>query len=239
MMDRVRQALEALIDEYDKTLKVMDLRAEKSFSDGQRAYGGFVRAAKGQIQEYLTKRLVEIAWVDNLGEDPERLEINSAKIPIPLKAEYLERVEDEQVREHIRARLHEYNYRLSVDRHVIIDGELVAGIECKAYTENAMLKRILVDFMLLKTVHPEMRCLLFQLESQLGGDYSALRTPTYGSTSTHTLCSYFPTVELEIITLLNGERKVDRPINKPAYFKPLEIRVLAGVVDLLSERLVP
>ncbi len=73
---------------------------------------------------------------------------------------------------------------------------------------------------------------LFQLESQLGGDYSALEKPVYGSHSTHTLQSYF-SCDLNIITLLAGERKVDKPIHK--HFKPLEISVLQDAVDILAE----
>jgi len=49
---------------------------------------------------------------------------------------------------------------------------MIMGIECKAYTENAMLKRILVDFTLLKSIVPKANCVLLQLESQLTGDYS-------------------------------------------------------------------
>ena len=50
---------------------------------------------------------------------------------------------------------------------------------------------------------------LVQLESQLGGDYSELNDITYGSPATHALLSHVD-VELKIITLLKGERKVDK-----------------------------
>lgn len=36
-----------------------------------------------------------------------------------------------------------------------------------------MLKRILVDFTLFKQVHPNLKCVLIQVESQLCGDYSS------------------------------------------------------------------
>jgi len=50
-----------------------------------------------------------------------------------------------------------------------------------------------------------------QLESQLGGDYSTDKDIIFGSRSTHTLLSHFD-IDLNIITLLEGERKVKRPI---------------------------
>ena len=113
-----------------------------------------------------------------------------------------------------------------------IDKKFVIGIECKAYTENAMLKRILVDFHLLKTKYPNLSCYLFQLESQLGGDYSELNRKTFGSHPTHTLMSYFDDVELKIITFLKGERKINRPIHK--FFKPLEKKQIVYAIKLLA-----
>ncbi len=96
------------------------------------------------------------------------------------------------------------------------------GIECKTYTENAMLKRIMVDFTLLKNVLPNLKCVLLQLESQLAGDYSQVNKKIiYGSHSTHTIMSYFD-VDLYILTLLEGERKVDEPIHQHTYYKELK-----------------
>lgn len=93
-----------------------------------------------------------------------------------------------------------------------------------------MIKRILVDFSLMKKFWPNLNCFVLQLESQLGGDYSALNKVTYGSKPTHTLLSYFD-VNLEIITLLKGERKINKPIHKPEYFKPLERRNLTIAIE--------
>ncbi|MGC8651584.1 MAG: restriction endonuclease, partial [Minisyncoccia bacterium] len=98
------------------------------------------------------------------------------------------------------------------DVHVHVDGKFKIAMECKAYTK-CILKRILVDFTLFKQVCPGLVFVLFQLESQLGGDYSTANHVKYGSPSTHTLLSYFD-IDLNIITLLEGERKVYKPINK-------------------------
>jgi hypothetical protein len=106
------------------------------------------------------------------------------------------------------------------------------AMECKAYTENAMLKRVLVDFTLLKSLYPTIKFILLQLESQLGGDYSLLNDITYGSPSTHTLLSFFD-IDLHIITLLKGERKVDRPIHKPEFFKPLTRKSLEKAIKVI------
>ncbi|MBR1375224.1 MAG: hypothetical protein IJ566_03980 [Cardiobacteriaceae bacterium] len=96
-----------------------------------------------------------------------------------------------------------------------------------------MLKRILVDFMLLKTQCPQLHCFLFQLESMLGGDYSAINQISFGSTATHSIMSYFENVDLNIFTFIKGERNVERPINKPEYFKPLEKSSLESAIFAL------
>ena len=118
--------------------------------------------------------------------------------------------------------------------HVSLDGDLKVGIECKAYTENAMLKRILVDFALFRTICPNLKCVLIQLESQLGGDYGdPSKETTYGSHSTHTLLSHFE-VDLNILTLVEGERRVDRPIHAKEHYKPLRLAHLRKAVGVLK-----
>lgn len=149
--------------------------------------------------------------------------------------DYVHSIKDKDIKDYILANIKKYYYGLSVDKHIFIDNKFLIGIECKAYTENAMIKRILVDFYLLKTQVPNLLCYLFQLESQLGGDYSQLTDSPKGSRPTHTLMSFFKNLELNIITLLPGDRKVDKPINKPQFFKPLTIKPLEQAVNYLSE----
>jgi len=201
--------------------------------DEDRAYGGVVRSVKGKLQEHITEEIIKIAW-QSIGGKNSRITINSGKQRIPIQKEYVGQIEDDEVKKYILSNISDYYYALSVDKQVIIDGKFAIGIECKAYTENAMIKRILVDFSLLKTVFPDIICYLFQLESQLGGDYCDLNEVTFGSKSTHTLMSYFPEVKLKIFTFLEGERKVDKPIHKQEYFKPLEKMQVEKAISLLA-----
>ena len=105
-------------------------------------------------------------------------EINSQKIPIPIKHEYLDKIKELQVQKHIRDNIVDYVYQLSVDKHIFIDGKFVIGIECKAYAENAMIKRILIDFELLRTQYPDLSCYLFQLEASLAGIIIRSKNPS-------------------------------------------------------------
>ena len=212
---------------------------EEALDDDDRAYGGVIRAAKGKLVEGMVPHIIRLAWSD-CGGEPGRLSFGDVKrYQVPVQRNYVDRLPDE-IRDYINARLNQHFYRAQVDQHVFVDGKFAIGVECKSYTENAMLKRILVDFRLLKSLHPDLVCCLLQLESQLGGGYSdPLADPQVGSPSTHTLMSYFPEVGLNIITLLEGERKIDRPIHRTEYFKELSPEILEHAISRFSELLEP
>lgn len=222
------QSIDDIIKDYDSVVKIIDKDAS---NQDNRAYGGVIRAVKGRLQEHITEEIVKIAW-NNVGGTEKRLKINSNKIKIPIKESYIQNLKNEKVKDYILKHKALYHYGLSVDKHIFIDDKFIMGIECKAYTENAMIKRILIDFYLLKTIFPNISCYLFQLESQLGGDYSSLNDITYGSKPTHSIMSYFENVDLKIITLLKGERDINKPIHKN--FKPLQKEVLNKVVQLIE-----
>ena len=223
--------LQEIIDTYNVLVKGISQKAIDN-QEG-RAYGGIVRAGKGNMLENIAKTLVILAWKD-LGKDEKRLKIIGTRIKIPIKKEYIDGLEDKEVKEHILKNIKNYVYPYKSDVLVSIDNKPVFEIECKAYTENAMMKRILVDCTLLKRIYPKMKFALLQLESQLGGDYSELKDKPLGSSSTHTLLSMFD-IDLKIITLIKGERLVDKPIHKKEYFKPLTKDSLIKAIDDFKE----
>lgn len=90
--------------------------------------GGTLRSLKGTLVEMMAEEMVLLAW-KNIGGKPSRITISKTKYPIS----------DE------RGNV----YKLSQDKQVYIDDEFVLSIECKAYAEIAMYKRILVDAFLL------------------------------------------------------------------------------------------
>jgi len=232
MGKQVNKQLLSIVKAYEALIKGIDTKAQNS---EDRAYGGIVRAGKGKLVENIGKELIKIAWLD-LGKDESRLSFINETIKIPLKKDYINRINDLEVKEYIEKNFEKMFYRIKPDIRVHIDGRFKISIECKAYTENAMLKRILVDCTLLKYIYPHISFVLLQLESQLGGDYSISIAGKYGSSPTHTLLSYFD-IDLNIITLLKGERKVDEPIHKPEYYKSLEIERLKQAVEIFKELL--
>jgi hypothetical protein len=226
-------SIDEIIKAYEILVKGIEAEAN---DDEERAYGGIIRAGKGKLVESIARHMVEIAW-NNLNGDPKRLSLRKEIIKIPINKPYIEKLRYKEVRDYIYEHISDYYYGFKTDVHVSIDGNLVMGIECKAYTENAMLKRILVDATLLKSVKPNIKYVLIQLESQLTGDYcEPNKKIIYGSPSTHTLLSYFD-VDLNIITLLEGERRVNEPIHDPAHYKSLKKEILQLGIESLEELL--
>lgn len=229
--------IDELVKAYNLLVGGIEDRATHPTADDElRAYGGIVRAGKGLLVESLAKNLAIIAWKE-LGGDMSRFSTEKETIKIPLKKDYINKIKNPDVKEFIKQNILKYYYNLTTDVQISIDNKFIMGIECKAYTENAMMKRIMVDFTFLKQVFPSAKCVLLQLESQLGGDYSDLKSKiTCGSFPTHTIMSYFD-VDLNIITLLEGERKVDKPIHKQNYFKELKKNSLEKAVEVLKQLL--
>lgn len=182
---------------------------------------GQIRAKKGALVEFLATELVRMSW-RRLGNSLSRLTINGDRKKIPIRR-------DGDV------------YSISQDRHVYVDGKFVLSIEAKSYAETAMYKRILFDAYLLSTEYPDLSFVLIQLESMLGGDYSS-KIESQGSGPVRVLNSVFPDLHIEIITLLDGERNIRRPIHKKEFFKPLNkervkkaIETFMGILEKYSE----
>ena len=184
-----------------------------------------------------------VEWNRSANSDPEwiyMLNRNGFMVDLAIayrvteNKKYIEKLKSKEIKDYIFKNINNYYYGLKTDIHVSINNKLIMGIECKAYTENAMLKRILVDFTLLKNIFPNIKCVLLQLESQLTGDYSQpQKRIIYGSYSTHTLLSYFD-IDLNIITLLEGERLVDKPIHKNKYYKVLKKDILKKSIKIIE-----
>lgn len=214
---KLEEGINQIITMYEHSVKGISKVAEE---DMNRAYGGVVRSGKGKLVEEMARKMIQLAWEYVLCQNSKRLKMDRKKVKVPINDEYIKKINDIRLRKAIEAEKGKFYYNMGTDVHVYIDRKFVLAVECKAYTENAMLKRILVDATLLKKFAGVEKYVLLQLESQLGGDYSELKEVTLGSPSTRTLISYFD-VDLEIITLLKGERLVDKPIHNPLYFKEL------------------
>ena len=201
---------------------------------------GEIRGAKGDLVENLVDVIVKLAWHE-IGGEKDRLDIKKHTGRISIDEDYVETLTPKYVRDHIEQNKGKYIYKVELDRAVEIDNKIILGIECKSYIENAMFKRTLKDFeLIVKLLYPDLLFCVFQFENSLGGDYGKVSEQRQlGSESTHTLLSHTPSVELEIITLLDGDRKSDRPIHKRDYFKELPVENIEICVNKFKNILNP
>lgn len=183
--------------------------------------GGKIRGKKGSLVEYLAKQLVELAWVKILQQPIDRIDCNREKQPITISdfEAYLLREEiDEHESERIANNFEDIIYEFGTDVHVMIDGALAIAIECKAYTETAMLKRIIFDSMLMDEALPSAKHCLFQLETAFSYDQY------------HVLMSHH-THNIDVLTLLDGKRNPQKPIHRRNHFKELNKEKLINALE--------
>lgn len=172
--------------------------------------GGRKRGRKTIFSEKMFDKHPRGVW-EAIGGDPKRMEIN----PYPL---YVGEI------------------LISSDKRIYIDGTLIAVIEVKSYTEMAMLKRILVDCLLVKEEHPGISTYLFQLENALGGDYGDLKKKSKGSLRANELMdkSYFKDIDLEVVTFLEGRRDSNVPFEEGE--KRISRKQIKKAFDLLKDK---
>ena len=227
--------IDQIIEKY--TSVVQGIQKQTEINEG-RATGGVQRSEKGRLVEEISRLIIRQAW-EQAGGDSCRLKFDDKTYKIYLQEENIFML-PEFIQKEFASNKESIFYRVQVDTHVFIDNQFVMGIECKAYTENAMLKRILIDMYLLKTLYPDLICCLLQVETFLGGENTepSLKSPI-ANHSTYTLMSFFPDVNLQIMTLLEGARDIGRPIHQPGFFKEMKPVYVRHTIDRFSELLVP
>ena len=205
-----RLSLERVVEKYEREIN----RCQRLFERRRlEDTAGGVRYNKGKLVEEITKDLIRLAWAGISGDDS-RLRMDRKKV---------------------RIKTNGGEYRVSQDIHVYVDDVFRLSVECKSYAELAMYKRVLVDAALLKMAVPSIRTFfLVQLENFLGGDYGRSIEPA-GSGPVMTLNRLFPQLDLVVLTLIDGDRDIKRPIHDRRFHKPLNVERLEYAVERFRE----
>lgn len=215
IIERIDGNINDLIADYDTTISGL-------FNEQN---GGKIRGAKGRLVERLANSIVRLVWDDVLLQSHDRLQINNEKEKIYVKDSdlFLQRQRlDDSARDRIINHFDTVYYDFGTDVHVKVDGQLAVAIECKAYTETAMLKRIIFDSMLMDEALPDATHCLFQLEAAFSDDqYNVLM-----SHHSH---------NIDVLTLLDGKRNSQKPIHREAFFKELTKERLITVIEYFED----
>lgn len=169
-------------------------------------YGGYLRGHKGAFLESLTKKMVEIAFMES-GVDGE-LVIDSKK----------RKIFDEN----------DDFYKFSIDVQVFVDGTPCFTVECKNYCDISMFKRVVYDSVVAQKFQNVQKTYLIQFEDSMN---CSGNVPFLNNSSTVNFClNVMNNDNLKIITLLPGQRNSNRPINKKEFHKTLELSVIEAVI---------
>ena len=230
---KLDKGVTAIIQAYESIMLGSDQRSDDS---DDKAYSVILRSGKGELVESIAKTLVKLSWIYYLGQDAERLTIDNTKLKIPIKKDYISKMQPDNLRAYIEQNSGLIFYSLGADLHIWIDKTLALPLECKAYADSSTLRRVIADAMLFKEAQHVSKYILLQLESQLGSESIKNSSSPYGNLSIHALLSYFD-VELEIVTLLSGERKADKPIHKKEFFKPMSRESIYSAIGRVTKAL--
>ena len=130
--------MDGLLDEcvaiYEKVIRDVEHEATEN---KERAYGGYVRAQRGNLVERITKRLIQAAWLSKNGS-PGGLSLNDVrKFRIPIKEDYIRTIRNKEIREFVQKNAKNYYVNHGLDVHAFVNDKLILAVECKSYTENA------------------------------------------------------------------------------------------------------
>ncbi|GEM_PF-1802168 len=190
--------------------------------------GGKLRARKGKLVEEGADKLVNIAW--NMLGRKEQIVIRRRMFLLPAPGNKKD------------------GYKIGLDRQIYIGGDspdkLVLCVECKAYAEVAMYKRVLLDCRIMKEAlkheigqeaAEKVEFCLLLLESQLGGDFSKEIVPKERSPAVNAIDALFPDVNLEVLVLMDGERDINQPIHKEEFRKRLNPRRVKRAIEYFRQ----
>ena len=168
-------------------------------------YGGYLRGHKGAFLESLTKNIVEIAFKESGINGT--LTIDSKK-----------------------RKIYDDNndfYKFSIDVQVFVDDIPFFTIECKNYCDISMFKRVVYDSVVAQRFQNVPQTYLIQFEDSMN---CSGNVPFLNNSSTVNFClNVMNNNNLKIITLLQGQRNSNRPINKKEFHKTLERSVVIAV----------
>lgn len=199
--------------------------------DKRKVVAGQIRYGKGNLVEKIAEKLLTLACGD-LGISKDRYHLTCGPINVGItNTSYI-------MRKNI-LNPDDYIHSLELDNILMVDGKPVINVESKAYAEATMLKTVMSNISMVYQYYPDMGFVLLQLENALGGDY-ANDVVKKGSGPAHVIMSQHPEVDLQILTLLDGNRSADRPIHEPKYYKPMNMAKLGKayftIKRLISER---
>ena len=184
--------------------------------------GGQQRGKKGEFVPQLCELFIRGSW-DLLGGDFRRISVVRKHILVPVSTVG-----------------NAGSVKIEIDSLVGVDGKPVTGFECKAYTENAMMKRVLFDYSALVSHAPEFSTVfLFQLQNAMGDGLQykigeALNSRLYNMARIQ-MKMRLP--EIRVVTLLPESRSSLRALHDADVTADLSDDRISEIIDVFKDTL--
>ena len=221
--------LKELKDELDKTL-----------SGNIQSSGGKKRAAKANLTKDVFSKIINYCIKETSSNY--KLINKESELPTEIKKRLPKLLVSEEYKKHkkVEFKQHQINEKgVDYDAFIIEKDELKMLIEYKSYTETSMLRRVLFDAWIAKDYGLEAKYCLCMLETSMGfkkrGEKKSELDLSYQSHAFRDFMIKHHDVDIDILILLDGQRKSQEDIAEEKYRKKIPIEKLKFIVNYFKE----
>ena len=226
--------LEKLKDQIDNILLNLGDKVSKTKSKTERKSGGIKRGIKSITVEKIYSLIISHA----IKEIKSKCKLVRYK-DLPLELKNFNKLNTSAFYEK------EFNLNFSneekkkgyidkYDGYIVNENKIVMILEYKAYLENAMLKRCLLDAVFAQTVNEKIKYCICMLETSVQQND---RDIGYNS---HSLMSFFYEkfkTKIHMLLLLDGKRGINKDITEIKFVKKVNIHKLIEAVNFFKSNL--
>mgnify|MGYP001237056295 CR=1 FL=1 len=221
--------LKELKDELDQTL-----------SGNIQSSGGKKRAAKANLTKDVFSKIINYCIKETSSNY--KLINKESELPTEIKKRLPKLLVSEEYKKHkkVEFKQHQINEKgVDYDAFIIEKDELKMLIEYKSYTETSMLRRVLFDAWIAKDYGLEAKYCLCMLETSMGfkkrGEKKSELDLSYQSHAFRDFMIKHHDVDIDILILLDGQRKSQEDIAEEKYRKKIPIEKLKFIVNYFKE----
>ena len=221
-------------------LKELKDKLDITLSGNIQSTGGKKRAAKANLTKDIFSKIINYCiketssnykLINKESELPTEIKKQLPKLLVSEEYKKLKKVEFKQ---------HQINERgVDHDAFIIEKDELKMLIEYKSYTETSMLRRVLFDAWIAKDYGLEAKYCLCMLETSMGlkkrGEKKLELDLSYQSHAFRDFMIKHHNVDIDILVLLDGQRKSQEDIAEAKYRKKIPIEKLKFIVNYFKE----
>ena len=221
--------LKELKDELDKTL-----------SGNIQSSGGKKRAAKANLTKDVFSKIINYCIKETSSNY--KLINKESELPTEIKKRLPKLLVSEEYKKHKKVEFKQHQIKekgVDYDAFIIEKDELKMLIEYKSYTETSMLRRVLFDAWIAKDYGLEAKYCLCMLETSMGfkkrGEKKSELDLSYQSHAFRDFMIKHHDVDIDILILLDDQRKSKEDIAEEKYRKKIPIEKLKFIVNYFKE----